>query len=286
VSSSRTVEAEEARLAWFLMAPAVILVALVTCFPLAWTAWESLHLDDLRLPWLGRPLIGLANYIEAIADPRFRGAVVHTSLFAAASVFLELGLGFALAMAMHRAGRMRGVLRPMILLPWALPSAVGALIWRFLFEQTGGTWFVHPVMAWVPVVTADVWKTAPFVALLLLAGLQNIDDTLYEAARMDGAGWREELWEITLPLLKPALLVALAFRALDALRVFDLIYVLTGGGPGTATESVSLYTFSALLQKLRFGYASALSVMVFLTTFVVGLLYIRFAGSALVGGER
>ena len=138
----------------------------------------------------------------------------------------------------------------------------------------------------MPIITADVWKTTPFVALLLLAGLQSIDESLYDAARIDGAGpWRQFV-EITLPLLTPAIVVAVAFRALDAFRVFDLIYVLTGGGPGTATESVSLYTFSALLQRLRFGYASALSVSVFAATFCLGLVYVRFAGRSLLRIER
>ena len=194
------------------------------------------------------------------------------------------------------------MLRVLVLLPWAIPTAASALLWRYLFDSQAGlvnailvgarsldaprVWLVDPTLAWVPIVAADVWKTTPFVALLLLAGLQSIDESLYDAARIDGARpWREFV-EITLPLLKPAIVVALAFRALDAFRVFDLIYVLTGGGPGTATESVSLYTFSALLQKLRFGYASALSVIVFLVTFGVGLIYVRVAGETLLRIER
>jgi ABC-type sugar transport system permease subunit len=147
-------------------------------------------------------------------------------------------------------------------------------------------WLVHSVLAWVPILLADIWKTTPFVALLLLAGLQNIDGALYEAARMDGAGPLRQFREITLPLLMPALLVALVFRTLDAFRVFDLVYVLTGGGPGTSTEPIALYTFSALMQQLRFGFGSALSVIVFLITFVLALLYIRLLGASLTGNER
>jgi multiple sugar transport system permease protein len=292
----------DARLAWTLVAPAVAIIALVTCFPLAWTIWESLHLHDLRMPWLGRPFIGSGNYVEAFYDTRFRAALLHTAAFAAISVGLELVLGLALALTMHGARKGRALLRVLVLLPWAIPTAVSALIWRFMFEgQTGVlntllvragvvdapiVWLIHPLGAWVPIVTADVWKTAPFVALLLLAGLQNIDEALYDAARVDGASPRQQLFEITLPLLKPAILVAVAFRLLDAFRVFDLIYVLTGGGPGTATESISVYTFSALLQKLRFGYASALSVIIFGVTFWFGLLYVRLAGRSLIAGER
>jgi ABC-type sugar transport system permease subunit len=242
--------------------------------------------------------VGLANYRDAFVDPRFHSATTHTVLFVIVSVTLELVTGLVLAMVMRHATRGRAALRVLVLLPWAIPTAASALIWRFLFDSQAGlvnevlvaahvldaprVWLVDPTLAWIPIIAADVWKTTPFVALLLLAGLQNIDDALYDAAQIDGAGpWREFV-EITLPLLRPAIVVALAFRALDAFRVFDLIYVLTGGGPGTATESVSLYTFSTLLQKLRFGYASALSVIVFSATFGLGLIYVRAAGRHLL----
>ena len=146
-------------------------------------------------------------------------------------------------------------------------------------------WFVETATAWVLVILADVWKTTPFVALLLLAGLQNIDLSLYEAAAVDGANAWWQLRHITLPLLKPAILVTLIFRTLDGFRVFDLIYVLTGGGPGTSTEPVALYTFNALLQNLRFGYGSALSVVIFAITFGLALLYVKGLGVRLGGDE-
>ncbi|HWF83408.1 MAG TPA: sugar ABC transporter permease [Vicinamibacterales bacterium] len=297
-----TADPADARLARRLLLPALGVIAAVVGFPLCWMVWESLHLHDLRMPWLGRPFVGLANYRDAIADQRFRTAVTHTVLFVIVSVTLELVGGFVLALAMRRATRGRAALRVLILLPWAIPTAASALVWRFLFDSQAGlvnevlvsahvlhaprVWLVDPMLAWIPIVAADVWKTTPFVALLLLAGLQNIDESLYDAARIDGATPWRELVEITLPLLEPAIVVALAFRALDAFRVFDLIYVLTGGGPGTATESVSLYTFSTLLQKLRFGYASALSVIVFAATFGLGLIYIRVSGGHLLKVER
>jgi ABC-type sugar transport system permease subunit len=292
----------DARLARRLLLPALGVIAAVVGFPLCWMVWESLHLHDLRMPWLGRPFVGLANYRDAIVDPRFRASVAHTVLFVIVSVTLELVGGLVLALAMRQATRGRAALRVFILLPWAIPTAASALVWRFLFDSQAGlvnevlirahllhaprVWLVDPTLAWIPIVAADVWKTTPFVALLLLAGLQNIDQSLYDAARIDGARPWRELVEITLPLLEPAIIVALAFRALDAFRVFDLIYVLTGGGPGTATESVSLYTFSTLLQKLRFGYASALSVIVFAATFGLGLIYIRVSGGHLLRVDR
>ena len=298
----RAVEKEEARLAWALVLPAVGAILLVALFPLVWTAWESVHLHNLQMPWLGRPFVGLANYIEALRDPRFWGALGHTAFFAVTSVGLELVLGLWLALAMNRAFRGRGLVRAAILIPWAIPTVVSALLWRFLFEGQSGVvnavlvrlgvlreplvWFIEANTAWVPVILSDVWKTTPFVALLLLAGLQNIDASLYEAARIDGASaWRQFRF-VTLPLLKPAILVALIFRTLDAFRVFDLIYALTGGGPGSSTEPIALYTFNALLQNLRFGYGSALSVIVFGITFGLALVYIKLIGAELTGARR
>ncbi|MGH7719231.1 MAG: carbohydrate ABC transporter permease [Gemmatimonadaceae bacterium] len=279
------------RLSWLLLSPALATIALIALFPLGWTIWESLHAHDLRMPWLGRPFVGLENYVDIARDGRFWGALGHTAFFTAATVTLELALGLFLALSMNRAFRGRGVVRAAILVPWAIPTVVAALLWRFIFDSQAGianavlvniglldepiVWLVHTATAWVPVILADVWKTTPFVALLLLAGLQNIDASLYEAASVDGAspGW--QLWHITLPLLKPAIVVTLIFRTLDAFRVFDLIYVITGGGPGTSTEPIALYTFNTLLQNLQFGYGSALSVVVFLVTFGLAMLYMR-----------
>jgi ABC-type sugar transport system permease subunit len=287
-------ERQEARLAWWLVAPALGTILLVALFPLAWTLWESVHLHDLRMPWLGRPFIGAGNYAEAVRDPRFWAALGHTAFFTAVSVTLELGLGLTLALAMNRASRGRTVVRAAVLVPWAIPTVVSALLWRFIFDDQAGivnavlgglglvrhpiVWFIHPDLAWVPLIVSDVWKTTPFVALLLLAGLQNIDSALYEAARIDGASSWQQFRHVTLPLLKPALLVALVFRTLDSVRVFDLVYVLTGGGPGTSTEPIALFTFNSLLQNLRFGYGSALSVITFAVSFALALGYLRLLG--------
>ena len=274
----------EARLAWLLLAPAVGSVVAIALFPLAWAVRESFHLHDLRAPWLGQPWIGLANYAEAVTDGRLWLSLAHTVGFAVVSVALELALGLLLALALHRAIAARGPVRTLALIPWALPTVVAALLWRFLFD--GPTdWLADPLRAWIPIVLADVWKTTPFVILLLLAGLQTIDELLYEAARIDGATDWQQFRHVTLPLLRPALLVALIFRTLDALRVFDLIYALTGGGPGTATEPISLYAFTVLLQNLRFGYGSAIGVIVFIVTFGLALLYVRTVGAGLLEEE-
>jgi len=293
------IAARDARLAWWFVLPALGTILLVALFPLGWTLWESLHIHDLRMPWRGRPFVGLGNYGEVLADGRFWSALGHTLAFTVASVGLELGLGLILALALNRAYRGRGLVRAAVLIPWAIPTVVAALLWRFMFDSQAGianavamklglmdepfVWFISATAAWVPVVLADVWKMTPFVTLLLLAGLQNIDASLYEAARIDGASAWQQFRHVTLPLLKPAILVALIFRTLDAFRVFDLIYVLTGGGPGTSTEPIALYTFNSLLQNLRFGYGSALSVVVFLVTFGLALVYIRWLGADLTG---
>ena len=276
----------ERRAAALFVLPALSAVTLIAIVPMVWTAWESLHAHDLRLPWLGRPFVGLANYIEAFGDARFIGALAHTALFTLASVTFELLLGLVFALALSGALRLRGAIRVVVRASWAVPTVVAALIWRFLFEGSAFNWFAEPLAAWVPIVLADAWKMTPFVALLLLAGLQSIDPALYDAARMDGATVWQQFRHVTLPLLRPALLVALLFRTLDAFRVFDVVYVMTAGGPGTATEVLSLYTFSTLLQHLRFGYGSALSMIIFLATFFLALLYIRAAGSQLLEERR
>lgn len=293
ITGGRQMQRTEARLGWAMALPALSVIALVAIGPILWAIWESLHLHDLRMPWLGRRFIGAQNYIEAFSDSRFWDAIGHTAVFAAASVTIELVVGLALAMAVDSMTRGRGVVRTAMLLPWAVPTVVVGLVWRFMFETPGGLvntilvragvtappiWFADPVAAWVPVILADVWKTAPFVAILLLAGLQVIDTSLYEAAQIDGASSWQQFTRITLPLLRPALLVALIFRTVDAFRVFDVIYVMTGGGPGTATEPIALYTFSALLENLRFGFGSALSVIIFTVTFVLALVAIRLMG--------
>ncbi|HEY7480959.1 MAG TPA: sugar ABC transporter permease [Gemmatimonadales bacterium] len=280
----RGAERREARLAYGMVAPAVATILLIALFPLTWTVWESLHLHDLRMPWLGQPFVGLENYVEVLRERRFWGAMAHTAWFAAASVSLELVLGCVLALAMNRTFRGRALVRASILIPWAIPTVVAALVWRFMFEGLEG-WLTDDLGAWLPVILADTWKETPFVALLLLAGLQGIDPALYEAARIDGASpWRQFRY-VTLPLLAPAILVALIFRTMNAFRVFDLIYVLTGGGPGTATEPIALYTFNSLMHNLRFGYGSALSVLVFLVTFALALGYIRLLGRGLTEGR-
>jgi ABC-type sugar transport system permease subunit len=291
----------ERRSAVLFVSPAMAVILLVALVPIAMTLWEALHRHDLRLPWLGRPFIGLGNFAEAVGDNRFRDALVRTIVFAAVTVPIEIAAGVALALLMHSAAQGRALTRAVALLPWAIPTVVAALLWRFMFDSQAGIlnvplrsagmvsesfdWFVGPLTAWVPIAVADIWKSTPFVAVLVLAGLQTIDPALHEAAAVDGAGRIRQFFTITLPLLRPVLVVAMAFRALDALRLFDLAYVLTGGGPGSATEPLSLYAFIALMQRLRFGYGAALSITVFLLTLLFALLWVRALGRTLEGEQ-
>jgi multiple sugar transport system permease protein len=287
----------ESLLAWALCGPVLVAIGCVALFPLAYTFWESLHVHDLRVAGGAARFVGLSNYLEVMGDSRFWGALSNTLWFTVVSVALELVLGLLLALLLNQAFRGRALVRTAALVPWAIPTVVAALVWRFLFEGSASPanalatalgaeapipWLAHPQLAWTPIVLADVWKTTPFVALLLLAGLQGIDVALYEAARIDGAGAWKRFWHITLPALRPAIVVALIFRTLDAFRVFDLIYVLTQGGPGLATEPLALYTHASLLRHLRFGYGSTLSVLIFVIVSGLALVYLRAAGRDLL----
>jgi multiple sugar transport system substrate-binding protein len=270
-------EDEERRLGRLFVLPAMLAAFALTIAPLGLTFWESLHVHDLRMPWRGQPFVGIDNYLEALADERFRSAILRTALFVMASVTIESILGLTLALSIRSLTRGRGLARTIALLPWAVPAVVAALIARVIF---GGQveWLADPLFAWIPILLADVWKTTPFLALLLLAALESIDPSLHEAARIDGATRWQELRYVTLPLILPTFGVAILFRSLDAIRVFDLIYVLTGGGPGSATEPIALYAFNVLLEHLRFGYGSALSLIVFAIGFFFALLYLRAIG--------
>lgn len=272
------------------LAPATAVVAAVALAPIAWAAWLSLHEVRLTLPF-SSPFVGLDHYAGWLASPRFWGALRVTLAFAAASVALELLLGLGLALVLHRPIRGRGVLRAAALVPWALPTAAAALMWGWMFHDRYGVvndllvraglldaplvWLGEPGLAFAAIVAADVWKTTPYVALILLAGLESIDPGLYEAARIDGAGPLRRFTAVTLPLLVPALLVALLFRTLDALRLFDLVFVLTGGGPGEGTTTLSLLVYRTLFTELDFGRGSALAVLMAAVAALLAALYVR-----------
>jgi multiple sugar transport system permease protein len=279
------------RLAGWMLSPSLILVAIVAAYPIGYAIWLSLNEYSVRVPGLSR-WAGLRNYETALNSSEFWNAMGTTFLFTGASVALELVLGLAMAVAMHSAFRGRGLLRTVVLVPWAVLTVVTAMMWRSIFEPDLGfvnnmldalglpganvIWLGENGWALAVMIFADVWKTAPFMALLLLAGLQVIPGEVYEAARVDGATAWQRFTRITLPLLTPAILVALIFRTLDALRIFDLPYVLTKGAHDTNT--LSLYAYQELQQNRIIGLGSALAVMTFLIVMAVSFLYIRFVG--------
>jgi multiple sugar transport system permease protein len=273
------------RLAAWMLSPSLILVAIVAAYPIGYAIWLSLNEYSVRVPGLSR-WAGLRNYDTALGGSEFWSALGTTLLFTVTSVSLELVLGMAMAVAMHAAFAGRGLLRTVVLVPWAVLTVVTAMMWRTIFDPNLGfintllgldtVWLGENGWALAVMVFADVWKTAPFMALLLLAGLQVIPGEVYEAARVDGSSAWQRFVRITLPLLTPAILVALIFRTLDALRIFDLPFVLTQGAHGTNT--LSLFAYQELQQNRIIGLGSALSVMTFLIVMAVSFLYIRFVG--------
>jgi multiple sugar transport system permease protein len=280
----------EVRHGALLAAPAAAALAAVALAPLAATAWLSLR---RRIVVLGEDrFVGLANYARLAGDARFWGALWNTAYFTGVAVALELLLALPLALALHHALRGRGALRAAVLVPWILPTAVAAKLWALLLQpdyglagRLGATGSVlgSPALALHAAIAVDVWKTTPFVALILLAGLQGIPEDLVRAARVDGASRLRIFRSITLPLLRPAILLALLFRGLDAFRVFDAVFVLTEGGPGHSTETLSLYAHKTLLRAGDLGYGAALALVTFACVAALalaGLLGLRRRGGA------
>lgn len=290
-----SLEKTESRDAWIMMAPAIIVLLIVAVYPILRTFWLSLHEMVLTDPGSGYPFIGLKNYASIFMDKRAGESVLFTLKFTAATVFFELLIGFTAALIMNKAFKGKGLVRAAILIPWAIPTSVSAMMWKFIYNDQYGLFndilfklgVIDSYQAWLStakgsfmaLVITDVWKTAPYMALLILAGLQMISEDLYEAARVDGANVFQKFLYVTLPNVKGTVLVALLFRTLDAFRVFDLVSVMTGGANGT--ESVSLYAYNNLMKFLDFGYGSAMAVMIFVIVFIISLLYMRAMGDQL-----
>jgi multiple sugar transport system permease protein len=287
---------EEARLALLLLLPAVAVMIMIAMYPLFSAIKDSFYQINLRFENSPRPLVWLANYQQIfLNDPRWRNALRVTGTLAAVSVFAELVIGMVIATIINRPFFGRGLVRAAVLVPWALTTVVSAKMWAWIYDIQWGVlndillrigiidrpivWLANPTLTLWAMIGAEVWKTTPFMALLLLAGLQLIPGDLYEAASIDGATTWQQFWRITLPLMRPTILVALLFRTIDALRVFDLARVLTNGGPGQATETLSLYSYTVLFTNLNFGYGSALAVTTFLVVMVVSIFYIKVLGA-------
>jgi len=269
------------------IAPLVAILLAFVFVPVVGTCIDSLYREVTFLP---RAFIGLGNYQSLASDPGFRQSLRFTVLFVLASVPLELVLGLSFALLLHRPSPARGALRACVLIPWAVPAAVSGKVFElicnfqyglanYLVQRIGLTdgpvnWLGSTGGAFFALVAGDVWKTAPFVAILFLAGLSAIPEDLYRQAAVDRAGPVQRFARITLPLLRPVFVVALLFRTIDALRVFDLVFVLTRGGPGGSTTSLSLYGYDAFTGG-DFGYGSAVSVVLFLIAFTLSVAYVR-----------
>lgn len=261
---------------WLLLAPALALLAVIVAWPLLRNLVLSVHEVELGRE-LGLTFVGLDHYRALLADRLFHRAAVHTLVFTLSSTALEMVLGLAFALLLHAPFRGRGAVRAAVLVPWALPTAVMAMAWRFLYNDQYGAvndllarlgvveapinWLGEPGWAMAAAVIADVWKTTPFVVVVLLAGLAAIPEELHEALAIDGAGRWQRFRLLTLPRLRPYLLLALLFRLIQAFGLFDLMWVLTGGGPGGSTEVLPLLIYDATFRYLDLGYGAALTVV-------------------------
>jgi trehalose/maltose transport system permease protein len=280
----------QTRLAWLLLVPSLAVVALVAMYPLAKTVYQSFTNQEF-LALTPTEWVGLQNYKDLWHDTLFRDSIWITIKFTLITVTIEFALGLAIALTVNSKFKGRGLMRAIMLVPWAIPTVVAAQMWKWMLDDTFGVvndlgvrlhilshshaWISDPSTSLAAVCAVDIWKTAPFVALLLLAGLQVIPNDLYEAAEVDGASVLQQFWRITLPLLKPAILVTLIFRTLDALRVFDVFYVFFGNRPDTQT--MAIYAQSTIVGDGHVGYGAAVSVAIFLIIAVFVVIYVTLS---------
>ncbi|WP_026550164.1 sugar ABC transporter permease [Arthrobacter sp. Br18] len=293
--------AGEGRMAAMLLSPTLLVLALVIAYPLVSALYQSMFreqsgLDASGFVAEGEIFVGLGNYTDLFvgeSGARFLNAFGNTTFFTVTTVALETVLGLCLALAMNRAFRGRSFLRASILIPWAIPTAVSGLLWRWIFQSDGiansliGSeilWTAEGLTAKMAVIIAEVWKTAPFIGLLVLAGMQIIPEEIYEAAKIDGAGFWRQFRSITLPLVKPTLLVAVLFRLLDALRMFDLPFVLIGPGK-ESVETLSMLAWDESNQ-LRYGSASAFAIILFLYVALVAIVFVKLLGADVAGTKE
>jgi multiple sugar transport system permease protein len=282
----------ERKLGWLLCAPAVIVMLAVTAYPILYAVYLSLLRADLRFPddnsW-----VGLNNYITVLTSSLWWQDFGHTALITVVSVAIELVLGMLLALVMHRALVGRGLVRTSALIPYGIVTVVAAFAWRFAWSAAEGgfvpkvlgmsfdpTDLTHGFWNYVVVISTEVWKTTPFMALLLLAGLTLVPEELHEAAKVDGATAWQRFWRITVPLIKPAILVALLFRTLDAFRIFDSVYIISNGN-NPNIESVSVLSYNELLNRLNLGLGSAISVLIFICVALIAFLFVKGFGTSL-----
>ena len=290
MTKQQTIRSREIKTAAAFLFPAVLLLLFVFAYPILRAFWLSFFTQNLGTE-LKPVFSGIDNYLRMAGDRRFWHSLGTTTIFTTASVIVELLLGLGIALILNQPFAGRGAVRTIAILPWALPTALIGLAWAWIFNdqygvandillrlgliQNGINWLGEPTLAMIAVVFADVWKTTPFISILLLAGLQSISPDMYEAHAIDGATPWQSFRQITLPLLMPQILIAMLFRFAQAFGIFDLISVMTGGGPGGATEVISLYIYSTIMRYLDFGYGAALVVATF-TLLVVAVALASF----------
>ncbi|GAA2007285.1 MULTISPECIES: carbohydrate ABC transporter permease [Nocardioides] len=275
----------EQRLGQRLVAPAVVIMLLVTAFPILRALYLSFYTYSLTSPE-DRAFIGIDNYVTALTDGLFWRDIGVTVLYMVVTVAIELVIGFAFAMVMHRVVFARGIIRTSILIPYGIITVVSGFAWQFAFTYQNGfingwlpgisdsfNWFGETTPAVIAIMVSEIWKTTPFMSLLLLAGLAQVSDDMIEAAKVDGATWWQRLWRVILPNMRAAIMVAVLFRALDAYRIFDNIFVMTSGAVGT--ESISFLVYRQTIEQFQLGMGSALSVLLFLSVLLVAFLIVK-----------
>jgi multiple sugar transport system permease protein len=279
----------ERRLGLMLVAPAVTIMLAVAAYPILYALWLSMNKADLRRP-AENQFIWFGNYVTVLSSPIWWRAFGVTMLITVVSAFFELVLGMLLAIVMHRTIVGRGLVRTSALVPYSIVTVVAAFSWRFAWTAdlgyltpSGSAPLTHFWSSLWIIILAEVWKTVPFMALLLMAGLALVPEDLLKAASMDGANAWKRFWAVTVPLIKPAILVALLFRTLDAFRVFDNIFILTSGANGTS--SVSMVAYSNLIRGLNLGIGSTMAVLIFVTTGIIAYIFIKAFGAAAPGAN-
>jgi ABC-type sugar transport system permease subunit len=287
---SQSLLARDRRFGYLLIAPLLIVLLVITAYPLGYNIWNSFHNVNYLLPPLGG-FTGFSNYSKLFTDNEFVPALLHTLGFTVVSVAIETVIGLSLAVALNKRFRGRGIVRAAIFIPWAVPTVVSAELWRTMFDPQQGfvnflltklhlplattTWLDSTWTAWAAILIADAWRNTPFMAIVLLAGLQVIPSDIYEAARIDGASAWQQFRRLTLPLLKPALMVALIFRTLQSFFIFDVVYIMTGGGPGTSTNVLAYLNYKAFFALFDYGYGGAVSVSLVIVALIIASVYVR-----------
>jgi ABC-type sugar transport system permease subunit len=280
------------RFGLLLIAPSFIIILGLMIYPLFYSLGISFFNLHITAPWLGTTFVGLKNYISVIVDPDMHSALMHTLILAAIGIGLGIPISLFFALILNKKFPMRGLVRGILIIPWVIPGSVQGLLWSRIFDSHYGalngiliqlgviqdpvTWLLNPARALFLIAFASLWGAVPMMTLLYLAGLQSIPDELSDACHVDGANWWGYMRYIVVPLLLPITLINLVLRTIDAFTMFDLVYVLTGGGPAGATQVTGYYLYQAAFTKLNYGYASALAWLIAITVTLLAVFYSRF----------